>query len=334
MKKILIATILFFSTTALANNNIIDESPDIQWFKDSFGDIKEDVEEAKNSNKRLMLYFYQHSCPYCRLFQNETLSDTDASHKIRKLFDVVKINMWGDKEISDMQGIETTEKEFSLELGVQYTPTLLLFNEEGKVVMRINGYYPKKKILKAVDHIGNKKEKTLSFRKFYNMEMESNTTPENKSQDINLKNIFDPKHNDNFYKPLMVIFENNNCDYCNTLHEDILKREAVSLALSNFNLLIIDTNSKDKIINFNGSTLQIDEWISKLKIETEPTIVFFDSYGKEIIRAASELQTYHFHSLMDYVSTKAYKSIPNYQRFLQHRRKNLRGRGHIIEMMK
>jgi len=36
-----------------------------KWFKESFLDIREDVDEAAESEKRIILYFYQDGCPYC-----------------------------------------------------------------------------------------------------------------------------------------------------------------------------------------------------------------------------------------------------------------------------
>jgi hypothetical protein len=35
------------------------------WFKQSFLDIREDVQEAASNDKRVLLYFYQDGCPYC-----------------------------------------------------------------------------------------------------------------------------------------------------------------------------------------------------------------------------------------------------------------------------
>ena len=40
------------------------DKPD--WFKNSFLDIREDVADAKAAGKRLVLYFYQDGCPYCK----------------------------------------------------------------------------------------------------------------------------------------------------------------------------------------------------------------------------------------------------------------------------
>jgi hypothetical protein len=45
-------------------------------------------------------------------------------------------------------------------------------------------------------------------------------------------------------------------------------------------------------------------------------IVFFDKTGNEIIRKDAYFKQYHLHSIMDYVLTGAYKTQPNFQRYL------------------
>ena len=41
----------------------ISEIP--HWFKESFLDFEEDVDEAAAAGKRVMIYFHQEGCPYC-----------------------------------------------------------------------------------------------------------------------------------------------------------------------------------------------------------------------------------------------------------------------------
>ena len=36
------------------------------WFSETFLDLREDVRDAAKDGKRLMLYFGQDGCPYCR----------------------------------------------------------------------------------------------------------------------------------------------------------------------------------------------------------------------------------------------------------------------------
>ncbi len=89
-----------------------------EWFKVSFLDLFEDIEDATDNNKRLLVYYYQDGCPYCKKLLEENFSQREISDKTQQYFDVVSINLWGDKEVT--VGDKTyTEKEFAEALKVQ-----------------------------------------------------------------------------------------------------------------------------------------------------------------------------------------------------------------------
>ncbi|MFN2165428.1 MAG: thioredoxin family protein, partial [Anaerolineae bacterium] len=79
------------------------------------------------------LYFYQDGCPYCAKFLQEGLGDKAIGTLARERFDWIAINIWGDREVTGFSGEPTTEKQFAAGLKVQFTPTLLLLDEGGKV---------------------------------------------------------------------------------------------------------------------------------------------------------------------------------------------------------
>ena len=116
------------------------------WFKSSFLDLEEDITEASESGKRLMVFFYQDGCPYCKKLLQDNFGQRDIAEKTRKNFDVVSLNIWGDRDVS-FADIETTEKDFAARLKVMYTPTLIFFNEQGKVVLRTNGYITRQNLM-------------------------------------------------------------------------------------------------------------------------------------------------------------------------------------------
>ena len=74
------------------------------WFKESFLDLREDVQEATENKKRVLLYFYQDGCPYCARLLQDNLGQKKLADKTRKYFDVIAINMWGDKEVTGLNG--------------------------------------------------------------------------------------------------------------------------------------------------------------------------------------------------------------------------------------
>ena len=136
------------------------------WFKDSFLDIRDDINEATQANKRIMLYFYQDGCPYCEKLIKENMSQQQIVEKMKKDFDVISINMWGDKEVTGIDGKETTEKQFAVANKIMFTPTLVFLDENGKQVLRLNGYLPPYKFINALNYVHEKQEKVSSFRDY------------------------------------------------------------------------------------------------------------------------------------------------------------------------
>ena len=69
-------------------------------------------------------------------------------------------------------------------------------------------------------------------------------------------------------------------------------------------------------------------------IQYAPSMVFFDSKGDEVFRADGYLKAFHVQSIMDYVASYAYKTQPNFQRYIEDRAEKLRSMGIEVDIMK
>ncbi|MBU1236763.1 MAG: thioredoxin fold domain-containing protein [Gammaproteobacteria bacterium] len=123
------------------------------WFKQSFLDIREDVAEATRARRKLMLYFYQDGCPYCARFLRETLGVKTIEDRTFRNFDVVAIDLRGAREVTDLAGKAQPENQFAEAMGVKYTPTFLVFDEAGKVILRQSGFPPPRKFSAMLDYV-------------------------------------------------------------------------------------------------------------------------------------------------------------------------------------
>jgi thioredoxin-related protein len=74
-------------------------------------------------------------------------------------------------------------------------------------------------------------------------------------------------------------------------------------------------------------------WANKLNITYVPSVVVFDA-GKEVIRIEAFMKSFHFQSVLDYVSSGAYKKQPSLQRFIRSRSDALRERGVVVDIWK
>jgi len=302
-----------------------------EWFKVSFFDLFEDIEEAADNDKRLLIYYYQDGCPYCKKLMEENFSQREIAEKTQKYFDVVSINLWGDKEVTVGDKIYT-EKKFAEALKVQYTPTLLFFNENNKIVFRANGYYPPEKFSALLDYIGKKQESEMSYQD-YMAKVNPQPASGRLHDDINsVRSIGDLSHKNNSDKPLLVMFEKKQCASCDELHLDILKREESLKLLSRFNVAVIDMWSNQSVITPSGKKLKIRDWAKQLDVKYAPSLVFFNK-GEEVFRADAYLKAFHTQSVMDYVSTQAYKKQSNFQRYIDARADHLREQGIEVNLM-
>ncbi|MBE9559559.1 MAG: thioredoxin fold domain-containing protein [Proteobacteria bacterium] len=304
-----------------------EEHPD--WFKVSFLDLYEDIEDAADNNKRLLIYYYQDGCPYCKKLLQENFSQRSISDKTQKYFDVVSINLWGDKEVT--VGDRTyTEKEFAEALKVQYTPTLLFFNEKNKIVFRANGYYPPEKFSALLDYIGQKQETKISYQE-YMEKVNPQVSSGRLHDDINsVASITDLTQ---ATKPLLVMLEQKKCVTCDELHLDILKREESIKLLSRFNVAVLDMWSEVMIKTPSGKKMKVRDWAKNLDVKYAPSLLFFDNSGNEVFRADAYLKAFHTQSVMDYVSSGAYKKQSNFQRYIDERADHLREQGIEVNLM-
>lgn len=300
------------------------------WFKVSFLDLFEDIEDAADNNKRLLIYYYQDGCPYCKKLIQENFSQRGISDKTQKYFDVVSINLWGDKEVTVGDRVYT-EKEFAEALKVQYTPTFLFFDENKKIVFRANGYYPPEKFSALLDYIGKKEESKTSYQDYIE-KINPQVSTGRLHDDIN--SVASASDLTKTTKPLLVMFEQKQCSTCDELHLDILKRKQSVDLLSRFDVVVFDMWSNKVVKTPTGESMKIRDWAKELDVKYAPSLLFFDDKGNEVFRADAYLKAFHIQSVMDYVSTGAYKRQTNFQRYIDERADHLREQGIEIDLMK
>ncbi|MEW8507761.1 MAG: thioredoxin fold domain-containing protein [Candidatus Thiodiazotropha sp.] len=305
------------------------------WFKNSFLDLQEDLEEATDEDKRLILYFHQDGCPYCAKLLNENFSIKQIVEKTQQDFQLIAINIWGDREVSGLRGETTTEKAFAASMKVMYTPTLLFLNEMGQRVLRINGYYAPHRFMAALDYVADGEERKLSFRDYLARKQPLASSGKLHRQANYLQPPMDLRPTQRGGdKPLLVLMEMKQCPPCDELHQDILTQPALQETLSGFDVALVDMWSGEELITPSGERMKATDWAERLGIQYAPSMLFFDSSGSEVFRSEAYLRTFHTHAVMDYVLSGDYRQQPNFQRFVQARAEEMRARGEEVDLMK
>ncbi|WP_195822726.1 thioredoxin family protein [Roseobacter sp. MH60115] len=100
------------------------------WMRDTFKDLREDLAEANDEGKRLVLMVEQRGCIYCTKMHEEVFPRADIASYIAENFFVVQVNLHGDTEITDFDGETLSEKQAARKWGLLFTPSILFLPEE------------------------------------------------------------------------------------------------------------------------------------------------------------------------------------------------------------
>ena len=172
IQKLTIILAVFISFNVVAKEGKIIGGADYEipaWFTDSFLDISDDVEDASDENKSVLLYFHLDGCPYCDAMLVQNFKSGDNLEFIQKHFSAIAVNLKGDREITMTEDETLLEKELSQKLKVQYTPTIIFFGEDGKQVFRTNGYRTPKAFRHVLEYVVSQSYKNSTFQIMSNL---------------------------------------------------------------------------------------------------------------------------------------------------------------------
>jgi thioredoxin-related protein len=304
-----------------------------RWFSDSFLDLGEEIRDAARADKRLMLYFGQDGCPYCRKLMVTNFSQRTIVAKTRQRFVPVALDIWGAREVTWRDGRVLPEKEFARAMNVQFTPTLLFFDERGEVVARVNGYYPPQQFEAVLDYAAGAAAPGESLADYLRRAGKPAARARLASEPFFVRPPHDLARHPGG-KPVLVLFETPGCTECDELHAEGFRRREVRALLGRFDVAQFALGAPTTLTTPDGRATTADAWARDLGVTYTPTLLFFDDVGAEVFRVDAYLRPFHLASSLDYVASGAYRGEPSFQRYLQTRAEHIRSTGGKVELWK
>ena len=280
----------------------ISEHP--AWFKESFLEISEDVAEASESNKHVMLFLHLNGCPYCFKMNEENLKNAPYTSFIKTNFDVIALNIQGDREVVVNDETSSTEKQLAEQLKVIYTPTIIFMDSNNKIVARTDGYRSVEDFKVVLDYVHEKAYKNSTLTQYIN----NKKSPQYQFRShplLSETNGLSSLGNG----PIALLFEDKSCRDCTLLHDGHLSNPEVNDILKQFNFIRLDAMSSQPLIGMDGKTTTPREYAEQLGLSYRPSFVLFDQ-GKEIMRIESRLFRFHFSEVLRYVGEHHHKKYP------------------------
>jgi len=139
LQKYFLCLFLFlFLPNVFADN---PRDPYQHFFNQTWGNFDEELQNARDSNKKAILIFFEiDGCPFCHYMKVNVLNQPEVQAYFREHFLNFAMDIEGDVEITDFQGVAMTEKHFSSKVNrVRATPVFAVFDLQGKRISRFIG---------------------------------------------------------------------------------------------------------------------------------------------------------------------------------------------------
>lgn len=97
------------------------------WFLESFLDLEEDRAAAAAKERHLAVLWGLKGCPACKRMNEVHFEDEAIVAFIRQHFEIVHLNILGDREVTDFDGRKRGEKAFAQAYAIRTTPSIQFF---------------------------------------------------------------------------------------------------------------------------------------------------------------------------------------------------------------
>ena len=111
--------------------------PYAHFFTATFGDLPEEMATARTEGKLGMLLFFEaDACPYCEHMRRKVLNQPDVQDWFRERFVNIAVDIHGDIEVKDFDGITLPMKVFAEHRRVYMTPVMSFIDPSGAEIYR------------------------------------------------------------------------------------------------------------------------------------------------------------------------------------------------------
>lgn len=130
---------MFLTVCLLAGAALADESrdPGEFFFTQTFGDLPEEMQVARDEGKLGMLLFFESAaCPYCRHMLEHVFNQRSVQDWYSERFVNIAVDIHGDVELKDFDGMTLPSKIFSDQRRIFMTPVVAFIDLNGNEIYR------------------------------------------------------------------------------------------------------------------------------------------------------------------------------------------------------
>jgi thioredoxin-related protein len=298
------------------------------WFRESFLDLPQDLADAAAAGKLgLFLFVSTQGCSYCHLFLQESLGDPAIAKRIQAHFDTIGLEIFDDAELTDFTGAAEPIKDFVLNQGVQFAPTLLFYAPDGaggaQLLARLPGYYEPERFGRALDYLidGHWQHQSLKDYLAATATAPSPTTAE-PAGGLMPDPLFTPppfaleRTRMSAIRPLVVIFESAACPRCARFHREVIQDPAIRAQLEELEVVRLDAaDDRTPVLTPTGERTTPAAWYRELGFTDLPALVFVSEQGEAVLQSDALVLNSRMNNALGFVRDRAYEKGWTYQRY-------------------
>lgn len=132
-----ILPVLLANPAGAAGNGAESRDPRAHFFTQTFGDLPEELQLARDQGKLGMLLFFEaESCPYCQHMLRRIFNQPEVQDWYNERFVSIAVDIHGDVELTDFDGITLPSKVFSDHRRIFLTPVVAFTDLNGAEIYR------------------------------------------------------------------------------------------------------------------------------------------------------------------------------------------------------
>lgn len=295
------------------------------WFKESFLEIADDADEAGEAGKHLMLFFELNGCPYCDRMLSESFEAEPLSSYIQANFDVIAVNIQGDREIAYNEEISVSEKQLGEILKVYSTPALIFLDRDNQTIVRVNGYRAPERFRQVLEYVATRSYRNATLADYLQAKLDRNV------YQLRDNALYSPVTDlSTIDGPLMVVFEDGSCYDCPEFHDGILADPRVRAEIEPYTVVRLDADSDQPIVDVQGRQTTPAALAREYEMIYRPGVLVFNE-GQLWRRHDSLTFPHHFKESLRYVAGGYYQQT-DYRSYSRQRTEDLLEAGVTIDL--
>ena len=144
------------------------------WIDNSETDLRKVLKQAAAEGRDLLVLVEQDGCIYCKKLHEVNFAKPALVRTITQNFRVIQLDMWGAREMTDLDGTVLSEKDLVARWNATTTPTTIVLSaddpeagsREAAEAFRLPGYLPAFQYNTVLTYFAGRHYNEMSFREY------------------------------------------------------------------------------------------------------------------------------------------------------------------------